>query len=118
MYLTVKNFPLGSVMAARARNNGELFVDSLQSKRTTLAFLKRMGRDEQCSICINEFEVNESIYVLACGHMYHCQCLTPWLLTNNTCPLCRRILYENRNVVREYIMLYAPGLVRYFLPLF
>ncbi|KAK1359377.1 hypothetical protein POM88_043851 [Heracleum sosnowskyi] len=82
-------------MAAPTRSSGEMFVSSLQRKRTTLAFIRKVGKEEECSICVNKFEINEYICILECGHMFHHHCLAPWLLNNSTCPLCRRTLYEN-----------------------
>lgn len=41
-----------------------------------------------CSICM---EVNES-YVMAaaeCGHIFHKECVTPWIQQAGTCPSCR-----------------------------
>lgn len=90
MYVSV-TIPSGSVMAA----NGEMFVNSLQRKRTTLAFLRKVGKEEKCSICLNVFGINEQICTVECGHVFHHSCLASWLLGNNTCPLCRQILYEN-----------------------
>jgi E3 ubiquitin-protein ligase RNF115/126 len=26
---------------------------------------------------------------MPCGHIYHPECLKPWLETNHTCPVCR-----------------------------
>lgn len=47
-----------------------------------------------CGICIDEFCANQSTFTTKCNHRYHNQCLTQWLLTKNTCPLCRCELYE------------------------
>ncbi|KAL8097620.1 hypothetical protein AgCh_030666 [Apium graveolens] len=82
-------------MAAAARSNGEKFVSSLHKKRTTWAFLRKVGIEENCSICLQKFDINEHICIMECGHMFHHSCLAPWLLSNNTCPLCRTTVYEN-----------------------
>ncbi|KAL2896982.1 hypothetical protein RDABS01_038766 [Bienertia sinuspersici] len=42
-----------------------------------------------CSICKEDFVVNEEIRKLGCNHLYHFDCITPWLQINNTCPVCR-----------------------------
>ena len=44
--------------------------------------------DTECSIC---FSVNTEIpwRLLPCGHCYHAECVDPWLLRSNTCPVCR-----------------------------
>ena len=43
-----------------------------------------------CSICIDDFEKDEMLRVLPCGHMYHTECILPWLTTRApNCPLCK-----------------------------
>jgi hypothetical protein len=47
---------------------------------------------ESCSICIEEFKNdndNKLILKLKCEHLFHKECLNPWLNTNKSCPLCR-----------------------------
>ena len=39
-----------------------------------------------CSICLSECENGSS---LPCGHMFHQDCLIPWLWKNANCPNCR-----------------------------
>lgn len=46
--------------------------------------------DASCSVCLCAFEEGESLRRLACGHSYHAECLDRWLLTNATCPRCRK----------------------------
>jgi len=43
----------------------------------------------ECSICIEQFQVNEKILTLPCSHIYHKSCLQKWLINNQNCPLCR-----------------------------
>lgn len=46
----------------------------------------------QCSICWENFVVNESVRQLPCLHIYHEPCIRPWLEIHGTCPICRQIL--------------------------
>ena len=45
--------------------------------------------DESCVICQEEYEKEEKIGFLDCGHEYHADCLKKWLLRENVCPICR-----------------------------
>ncbi|TVU20377.1 hypothetical protein EJB05_36584, partial [Eragrostis curvula] len=45
--------------------------------------------DRRCSICQEEFEVNEEIGKLSCGHNYHVHCIKQWLSRKNSCPVCK-----------------------------
>lgn len=43
-----------------------------------------------CCICLGEFEEKEELQQLpACTHIFHTQCITHWLRSNSTCPMCR-----------------------------
>ena len=44
--------------------------------------------DEECAICLEE-ETDPEMTKLACGHMFHSDCISDWLEFNTTCPLCR-----------------------------
>lgn len=46
------------------------------------------NQTEECCICLD----NDNIYewsILPCGHKYHTKCVSEWLNTNQTCPICR-----------------------------
>ncbi|KAG6424482.1 hypothetical protein SASPL_114900 [Salvia splendens] len=42
-----------------------------------------------CVICQTEYEDGEEIGGVDCGHEYHRECIKKWLLTKNTCPVCK-----------------------------
>ena len=45
---------------------------------------------ENCSICLDEYEEREEVCKLNCGHKYHSQCIDKWLsMGNMVCPYCR-----------------------------
>lgn len=48
--------------------------------------------EEQCSICLDEFIENETLFQLNCQHYYHEKCLKGWLKNNRNCPMCRVIV--------------------------
>ena len=51
-----------------------------------------------CAICLDEiFEENMNVKKLAetrCGHVYHEECMTKWLMKKRTCPECREVIGE------------------------
>ncbi|KAE8680983.1 Detected protein of unknown function [Hibiscus syriacus] len=45
-----------------------------------------------CSVCMESFEKSEeAARRVSCGHVYHHNCITGWLLNGNcnSCPICR-----------------------------
>ncbi|XP_018818052.2 RING-H2 finger protein ATL52-like [Juglans regia] len=44
----------------------------------------------ECSICLSEFEEDESLRLLPkCSHAFHLPCIDSWLRSHKNCPLCR-----------------------------
>lgn len=44
-----------------------------------------------CTICTEEFQLDERLSILECSHIFHADCLKRWLdCYRNNCPLCRR----------------------------
>ena len=48
--------------------------------------------DTVCTICLSDFEVQEELRVLPCGHAFHCDCVDQWLTLHGNCPNCRKDL--------------------------
>jgi hypothetical protein len=55
-------------------------------------------KNTECTICRQSIN-NNSIYAIEkgflskvssgkCGHLFHNECITPWLNTNKRCPIC------------------------------
>ena len=44
----------------------------------------------QCSVCWEDFVLGESVNQLRCEHIFHKDCITPWLELHATCPVCRK----------------------------
>jgi hypothetical protein len=51
----------------------------------------RQDATDTCSVCLNTLEEGEQIRELSCEHLYHKECIDPWLTgEKNTCPVCRK----------------------------
>ncbi|KAK7251684.1 hypothetical protein RIF29_35088 [Crotalaria pallida] len=46
--------------------------------------------DKKCSICQDEYEANDELGKLNCGHNYHFQCIKQWVAHKNFCPVCKQ----------------------------
>ncbi|KAK3019102.1 hypothetical protein RJ639_002712 [Escallonia herrerae] len=63
--------------------------------KTTLSILDDLSshfRKEmqwKCSICQEEYEADDEMGKLDCGHFYHMQCIKQWLGQKNACPICK-----------------------------
>lgn len=45
-----------------------------------------------CPICTDKFNKDDPVIPLVCNHVYHEECIIPWLKLHNTCPNCRKTL--------------------------
>jgi hypothetical protein len=44
---------------------------------------------EECSICLVDFETNDSVVALKCNHLFHKTCIVEWSCHKAECPNCR-----------------------------
>lgn len=71
-----------------------LFVDRLMTN--ILQSDNNPPMDEQCSICMDEFIVSQSVTLLPCAHRFHTNCIIEWLNNRLVCPLCNQSLERKR----------------------
>ncbi|XP_022520436.2 RING finger protein 215 [Astyanax mexicanus] len=50
---------------------------------------------ESCAVCLEQYLNNQCLRVLPCLHEFHRDCVDPWLLLQQTCPLCKRSVLGN-----------------------
>ncbi|KAH7217052.1 hypothetical protein BKA60DRAFT_571050 [Fusarium oxysporum] len=58
-----------------------------------------------CSICTEDFIEGKNLRKLPCGHLFHPQCIDPWLIgRSRTCPLCRVDLTTLINLTKPQVV--------------
>ncbi|KAF3569796.1 hypothetical protein F2Q69_00062110 [Brassica cretica] len=50
------------------------------------------GDEKRCSVCLEDFEPKETVMLTPCKHMFHEECIVPWLKSKGQCPVCRFII--------------------------
>ncbi|WZY87725.1 hypothetical protein YC2023_044460 [Brassica napus] len=65
-------------------------IDALPTVKIIQKHLK--SSDSHCPVCKEEFELKSEAKQMPCKHVYHSDCIVPWLVQHNTCPVCRKEL--------------------------
>ncbi|XP_009887569.1 PREDICTED: E3 ubiquitin-protein ligase RNF128 [Charadrius vociferus] len=83
------------IARAQSRNQRQLkarakkAIEQLQL-RTLKQGDKETGPDgDSCVVCIELYKPNEVVRILTCNHLFHKNCIDPWLLEHRTCPMCK-----------------------------
>ncbi|XP_004642860.1 E3 ubiquitin-protein ligase RNF181 [Octodon degus] len=58
--------------------------------------------DLKCPVCLLEFEEEETVIEMPCHHLFHSNCILPWLSKTNSCPLCRYELPTDDDAYEEH----------------
>eukprot|EP00252_Welwitschia_mirabilis_P027047 TRINITY_DN9128_c0_g1_i1.p1 TRINITY_DN9128_c0_g1~~TRINITY_DN9128_c0_g1_i1.p1 ORF type:complete len:322 (-),score=14.74 TRINITY_DN9128_c0_g1_i1:298-1263(-) len=65
-------------------------VEALPTVRISAKHLR--GGNNTCAVCTDDFEIGGEAKEMPCRHVYHADCILPWLRQHNSCPICRHEL--------------------------
>ncbi|KAE9591284.1 putative aminoacyltransferase, E1 ubiquitin-activating enzyme [Lupinus albus] len=51
--------------------------------------------ESHCAVCMDPFQLCTSVREMPCKHIYHEECIIPWLALHNSCPVCRHELPDD-----------------------
>lgn len=61
-------------------------IDAMPTIKITQTHLRA---DADCPVCKDEFVLGSEARMMPCHHIYHADCIIPWLVRHNSCPVCR-----------------------------
>ncbi|KAK4373583.1 hypothetical protein RND71_008967 [Anisodus tanguticus] len=74
---------------------------AIESLPTIEIINDHIATESCCAVCKEAFELGTEVREMPCKHLYHSDCILPWLSMRNSCPVCRHELpTESREVVR------------------
>ncbi|XP_048356009.1 RING finger protein 148 [Sphaerodactylus townsendi] len=59
------------------------------------------SNSESCAVCLETYKPKDVVRVLRCRHLFHKVCVDPWLLKNQTCPVCKWNMLGGAESVRN-----------------
>ncbi|KAK4849746.1 hypothetical protein QYF36_000483 [Acer negundo] len=65
---------------------------AIESMPTIEISLNHTSAETHCAVCKEAFELGTSAREMPCKHIYHQDCILPWLASRNSCPVCRQEL--------------------------
>ncbi|KAL6976560.1 RING-type E3 ubiquitin transferase [Sarracenia purpurea var. burkii] len=62
---------------------------SIEAMPTVRITQRHLNTDSHCPVCKDKFELGCEARQMPCDHIYHSDCIVPWLVQHNSCPVCR-----------------------------
>ncbi|KAL2549595.1 zinc finger (C3HC4-type RING finger) family protein [Forsythia ovata] len=70
---------------------------AIESMPTVEIIDEHIATESHCAVCKEAFELRCEAREMPCKHLYHQDCILPWLSLRNSCPVCRHELPTDNN---------------------
>lgn len=84
--IKISEVPVGSVPAS---SKALAEIKKTSYKVTEHDLLSERAPSVTCTVCLSELKLKDIAIKLGCYHIFHTECLLPWLSKHCTCPTCR-----------------------------
>ncbi|KAF8947614.1 hypothetical protein BGZ47_008506 [Haplosporangium gracile] len=91
------------MMEMQGRQNGPVALseEAINELPQHTLTSEELDAKTECSVCKDEFERQDTCTQLKCKHIFHEDCIKPWLKTSATCPTCRFSLVPEEDVLQQ-----------------
>ncbi|XP_022752721.1 E3 ubiquitin-protein ligase RDUF2-like [Durio zibethinus] len=76
---------------------------AIESMPTIQIATSHVCSETYCAVCKEPFELGTEAREMPCKHIYHQDCIIPWLSLRNSCPICRYEMPSDRNESNENV---------------
>ncbi|KAI3508562.1 hypothetical protein L1887_23570 [Cichorium endivia] len=76
----------------RIDNNPPASKAAIESMPTIEIQENHISTESHCAVCKEPFDLGTEAKEMPCKHIYHSDCILPWLALRNSCPVCRHEL--------------------------
>ncbi|KAK8936291.1 E3 ubiquitin-protein ligase RING1 [Platanthera zijinensis] len=87
--MRIESIPVGGGRSYENTPASKVAVESLPSITITPSHI---AMDSYCAVCKEAFELGGEAREMPCKHIFHEDCILPWLALKNSCPVCRHEL--------------------------
>ncbi len=101
------NSLLDMIMNQSLQNNQPVTEKATRDMIGNLGSYKRVKKgdehiDKECIICKCNYEENEGVRLLPCGHSFHKKCIDKWFMEGSVqCPVCRKNPFKDADVCHQ-----------------
>ncbi|OMO91179.1 Zinc finger, RING-type [Corchorus olitorius] len=74
---------------------------AIESMPTVQIASTHVCSETYCAVCKEPFEIGTEAREMPCKHIYHEDCIIPWLSLRNSCPVCRHEMPSDRSESNE-----------------
>ncbi|KAI7751244.1 hypothetical protein M8C21_021313 [Ambrosia artemisiifolia] len=76
----------------RIDNNAPASKAAIEAMPTIEIQESHVSIESYCAVCKEPFDLGSEAKEMPCQHLYHPDCILPWLALRNSCPVCRHEL--------------------------
>ena len=88
-------------IAATLKRSFSSTLRKLKENKLAKLLAKYKADETVCSICLSNVEDVKNATITSCNHLYHTDCIEPWLLnptSRSLCPNCKRVLVAKSGI--------------------
>lgn len=76
-------------LLSKYKNANDMYIKNIETRRDIMETGENSDDLEHCCICMESLGNGEENKIMACGHVYHRDCIDKWTKKHSSCPTCR-----------------------------